>query len=106
MEDVYHSYFTPALHLIFFSSILHPTHGPVYIEYPLAHTFRKVVLIRHRPTTSFLCCIVFQTFFYRCTEMFPDKPNLRSRKAFSVVKKKAYMVCTSIDLFPEKKYWL
>jgi len=34
--------------------------------------------------------------------MFPDKPNLRSRKAFFVVKKKAYMVCSSIDLFPEK----
>jgi len=64
MEDVYHSYFTPPLTLIFFSSILYPTHGPVYIEYPLAHTFRKVVLIRHKPTTSFLCCIVFQTFFF------------------------------------------
>lgn len=78
----------PSSPFIFFLSILHSTHGPVYIEYPLAHTFRKVVLIRHKPTTSLLCSIGSQTFFYRCTEMFPDKPNLRSRKAFFVVKKR------------------
>lgn len=78
---------SPPTHHIFLS-ILHSTHGPVYIEYPLAHTFRKVVLIRHKPTTSLLCSIGSQTFFYRRTEMFPDKPNIRSRKAFFVVKKR------------------
>lgn len=44
----------------------------------------------------------FRLFFYRCTEMFPDKPNLRSRKAFFVVKKRLIWSALAQIFSPKK----
>lgn len=50
-----------------------------------------------------MCSVGFFFFFYYCTEMFPNKPNLRTRKAFFTGLKGAYVVYIDIYIFLEIK---
>lgn len=61
-----------------------------------AHTFREVVLIRHKPTISFLRRLFF---FYSLTEFFPTHQIRNPRKAFASGRKKNLILRSTRSIF-------